>query len=67
MCLIIKENGKQLQEELWKKMSPVVDEPKLGYGNSNDGNIVRKFFSKLSAIISGIDKELIRFYKNLQT
>lgn len=45
-------------------MGLVVDQPKQGGGNSNDGNTARKFFKNplLVSQITGIYKELIEIY-----
>lgn len=43
-----KENVKKRKEKIttsfYKEMGLVVDQPKQGGGNSNDGNTARKFF-----------------------
>ncbi|XP_029053996.2 uncharacterized protein LOC114881388 [Osmia bicornis bicornis] len=46
-------------------MGLLVDMPKQGYGNSNDGNTSRRFFKKpeISARITGVDIRLIRRFK----
>ena len=48
-------------------MGLVVDQPKQGGGNSNDGNTARKFFKNPSLVsqITGIDKELIERFSNI--
>lgn len=47
---------------LFKKEGLIVDKPKPGYGNTNDGNTTRKFFANadVSAEIIGLDVELIK-------
>lgn len=67
---IVEENKKRIQSEFRKHLSLIVDKPKPGYGNTNDGNVARKFFqnSQLSATITGIDQTLIqKLYIILQT
>lgn len=48
-------------------MGLVVDQPKQGGGNSNDGNTARKFFAELtkSADITGIEMEIIKRFANI--
>ena len=48
-------------------MGLVVDQPKQGGGNSNDGNTARKFFKNPSLVsqITGIDKKLIERFSNI--
>lgn len=45
----------------------VVDQPKQGGGNSNDGNTARKFFENPAkvAIITGLDEYLIKRFSNI--
>lgn len=67
---IVEENKARIQTEFKTKMSLIIDKPKPGYGNSNDGNVARKFFqnSQMSSSITGIDETLIKkFYFILQT
>ena len=48
----------------------IIDQPKPGFGSSNDGNTARRFFenSAVSAAITGVDEGLIRrFHVTLQT
>lgn len=48
-------------------MGLVVDQPKQGGGNSNDGNTARKFFAEpiTSGTITGLDPELIKRFANI--
>ena len=50
------ESKRNIQNEFKVKSRLGVDEPKPGYGCSNDGNTARKFFEKaeISSEISGI-------------
>ena len=52
---------KRVQHEFKNKLGILVDQPKHGYGNTNDGNSARRFFSnyQTSAEITGISKNLI--------
>lgn len=65
----VAENKKIIQER-FKSVGLIVDQPKPGFGTSNDGNTARRFFENpdLSARITGIDVEIIkRFQIVLQT
>lgn len=56
------ETKSRIQEEFKKKPGLNVDQPKSGFGNSNDGNTARRFFqnAELSAEITKIDLEFIK-------
>lgn len=58
----VEENKTRIQSEFKSRMSLIVDKPKPGFGNSNDGNVARKFFQnyETSANITGVNQELIR-------
>lgn len=67
---LIDETKKDIQTRFKNKLSLIVDKPKPGFGNSNNGNVARKFFQnfKVSSSITNIDEELIRrIYMILQT
>lgn len=67
---VVAEKKKNIQAEFKKKLGLIVDKPKPGFGNSNDGNTARRFFESysVSAEITGIDEELIkRFGTIMQT
>lgn len=67
---IVEQNKKRIQMEFKKQLYLVIDRPKPGFGNSNDGNTARTFFQNFekSAEITQIDVQLIkRFYLILQT
>jgi hypothetical protein len=57
-----KDNKKNVQQGFKERLGLIIDEPKQGYGSSNDGNTARRFFSNysISAEITGVDEELIR-------
>lgn len=59
---ILKENKVRIQKEFKNRMGLIVDQPKPGFGNSNDGNTARRFFSnaELASDITGVDKVLIQ-------
>ncbi|GBO43412.1 hypothetical protein AVEN_265601-1 [Araneus ventricosus] len=54
-----------IQENFKTKLGLIVDIPKPGYGNSNDGNTSRRFFTdpSLAAEITQIDQNLIYRFK----
>lgn len=71
------ENNKRLKQEeksciqkrFREELGLIIDKPRQGSGNSNDGNTARRFFfnSSLSAEITGVDETLIkRFHIILQ-
>lgn len=67
---IVESRKKEIQKEFRLKLGLLVDQPKQGYGSTNDGNTARRFFqnSSISSQITGIDENLIkRFHVILQT
>lgn len=50
-----------IQKEFKEKLGLLVDIPKAGFGNTNDGNTSRRFFNDIAvaAEITGISKDLI--------
>lgn len=62
---LVKAEKKRIQEDFRLKMGLIVDVPKPGYGNTNDGNTSRRFFAdpNLAAKITGIDNNLIFRFK----
>ena len=63
----VKERKSRITSLFYRKMGLVVDQPKQGGGNSNDGNTARKFFNNplLASQITGIDKVLIERFSNI--
>ena len=65
----VKNRKSQIQIRFKSQLNLIVDQPKVGHGNSNDGNTTRKAFrhhSKFSEI-TGVKEELIiRLYVILQ-
>lgn len=58
-----------IQNGFKDQLNLLVDRPKQGAGNSNDGNTARRFFEnwKISAVILGLNPQLLeRFYVILQ-
>ena len=55
------ENKKQIQDQFRDRMGLLVDMPKVGFGNTNDGNTARRFFKDptSSSNITGVNYELI--------
>ena len=64
---IVSENKKRIQKEFKEKLGLLVDRPKQGFGNSNDGNTARRFFKnpEVSASITGLDCDLIERFRNI--
>lgn len=65
----VKERKKQIQDEFMSQLGLIVDQPRQGLGNSNDGNTARIFFqnAEVSAAITGINIGSIqRFHVILQ-
>ena len=62
---IVSERKKVIQQSLKEEMGLLVDIPKAGFGNTNDGNTSRRFFADIetSARITGLDIDLIRNFK----
>lgn len=58
---IVKERKKIIQEKFRRETGLIVDVPKVGFGNTNDGNTSRRFFSnpELAAEITGVDYNFI--------
>lgn len=58
----MKRRKRELQDSFKSEMGLLVDVPKAGFGNTNDGNTSRKFFAdpEKSAAITGLDIDLIR-------
>jgi hypothetical protein len=50
------------QDDFRQKLGLIVDQPKQGFGSTNDGNTARRFFQKslISAGITGFDLGIIR-------
>lgn len=60
----------QIQKRFKSEMGLIIDQPKPGFGSTNDGNTARTFFknSQKSAEITGLDETLIKkFSVFLQT
>lgn len=55
------EHKKKIQNEFKKRTGLIIDQVKTGFGNTNDGNTARRFFSNsdVASEITGINKELI--------
>lgn len=59
-----------VQDRFRSELGLIIDKPRQGSGNSNDGNTARRFFANpaCTARITGVDEELIkRFHVLLQT
>lgn len=64
---LVNDTKKRIQQKLKEEMSLLVDIPKAGYGNTNDGNTSRRFFSDPEAAsrITGVDLDLIKRFKTI--
>lgn len=65
----IESRKKTIQKGFRERLGLLIDQPKQGYGSTNDGNTARRFFqnSDVSASLTGIDEDLIkRFHVILQ-
>lgn len=62
---LIEQAKADIQSEFREKMGLLVDIPKVGFGNSNDGNTSRRFFNDAieASYITGIKLELIDRFK----
>jgi len=62
---IVKQRKLEIQEDFKNKIGLIVDVPKPGFGNTNDGNTSRRFFvdPDLAAEITSIDSNLIYRFK----
>ena len=60
-------NRKRIRDGFWRHLSLRVDQPKAGFGSTNDGNTARAFFREAakSATITGISETLINKFKVL--
>lgn len=60
--IVVAENKKRIQKEFKDRCGLIIDKPKPGFGNSNDGNTARRFFQnpEISAEITKIDVQLIK-------
>lgn len=58
---IVQQKKLDIQEAFKSQLGLIVDVPKAGFGNTNDGNTSRRFFMdhELSATILGIDSRLV--------
>ncbi|CAH2093577.1 unnamed protein product [Euphydryas editha] len=63
----VKEKKKIITDLFYEKMGLIMDQPKQGGGNTNDGKTARKFFESPEIVseITGLDKELIERFSNI--
>lgn len=63
----LQERKKNIISKFRSQMGLIVDQPKHGGGNSNDGNTARRFFEspKLASEVTGIDEGLIFRFSNI--
>lgn len=62
---IVSETKDKNKKSFWEEKGLLVDMPKAGVGNSNDGNTSRRFFADpaVSAQITGVDVQLIKKFE----
>lgn len=58
----VKQRSARIQDRFKSEMGLIVDKPKPGFGNTNDGNTARRFFGnpELASDITGLDVSLIK-------
>lgn len=59
---LLQKQKNKIQKEFKKQLSLIVDKPKPGFGNTNDGNTAKRFFknSEISAKITNLNLDLIK-------
>lgn len=59
---IVATRKNDIQKQFREKLGLLVDVPKQGFGNTNDGNTARRFFANPEIVheITGIDRDLIK-------
>lgn len=64
---LVKETKERIQKSFREEMGLLVDIPKVGFGNSNDGNTSRIFFNDPESYsrITGIDISLIKRFNTI--
>ncbi|KAH9640874.1 hypothetical protein HF086_015213 [Spodoptera exigua] len=62
---IVKQKKAEIQTKFREQMGLLVNVPKAGFGNTNDGNTSRRFFAnpEITAEITGVDLNLIKRLK----
>lgn len=63
----VKQRSDLIKQKFKNILGLIVDKPKPGYGNTNDGNTARRFFAnaELSGEITGIDVNIIKKFNIL--
>jgi len=66
---VVETTKKEIWEKFKNQLGLIVDKPKPGYGNSNDGNTARRFFENadVSSSITGTGVDNIVIIKRFQT
>lgn len=64
---LVAQNKSRIQKLFRERMGLIVDKPKPGFGNTNDGNTARRFFENfdISAEVTGVDIQLIKKFHNI--
>lgn len=62
---VVAERKNQIQADMKSKLGLLLDVPKAGCGNTNDGNTARRFFENVEIVaeITGVEAKLIRRFK----
>ena len=57
----------RIQDEFRRRTGLIIDVPKQGFGNTNDGNTSRRFFLNpaITVEITGVDEDLIERFKTI--
>ena len=60
----MKERKEKIQKNFRERLGLVVDMPKVGFGNTNTGNLARRAFANAEQFseITGVEEELIKDY-----
>lgn len=63
----VEERKREIQRKFKIRTGLNVDKPKQGFGNTNDGNTARAFFSnaKVTSEITGVDQDIIERFGNI--
>lgn len=60
----VKQRSDEIKQRFKHEMGLIVDQPKPGFGSTNDGNTARRFFGnpEMSAQITGLDVTIIKHF-----
>lgn len=65
--IVVEKKKQEIREKLRKELGILVDQPKPGYGSTNDGNTARKFFRdpSLTSRLTGLDENFLRRFQTI--